>query len=56
VTVFPTLADAIRAGYELFDRTPDGYLVRLRTENGYALAIVELRDETPRLRASKMER
>ena len=40
VMVFKTLADALRAGYSVYDRTPDGYLVRTRTANGWAMAIV----------------
>jgi hypothetical protein len=40
VTVFKTLADALRAGYQVYDRTPDGYLVRTRTAAGWAMAIV----------------
>ncbi len=40
--VFKTLSEAIRAGFEVYDRTEDGYLVRMRTEKGWALAIVSL--------------
>ena len=29
--VFKSLADALRAGYQVYDRTADGYLVRTRT-------------------------
>jgi len=35
---FRSIAEAIRAGYQVYDRTPDGYLVRTRTSNGWALA------------------
>jgi hypothetical protein len=38
--VFKTLSDAIRAGFELYDKTEYGYLVRLRTDAGWALAVV----------------
>ncbi len=38
--VFKTLADALRAGYEVYDRTRDGYLVRTRTAGGWAMAMV----------------
>ena len=38
--VFRTLADALRAGYQVYDRTADGYLVRTRTSAGWAIAIV----------------
>ncbi len=40
IQVFKTLADALRAGYQVYDRTPDGYRVRTRTANGWAIAIV----------------
>lgn len=38
--VFRSLADALRAGYQVYDRTADGYLVRTRTAAGWAIAIV----------------
>jgi hypothetical protein len=38
--VFKSVADAIRAGFEVYDRTPDGYLVRIRTGRGWAMALV----------------
>ena len=38
--VFRSLADALRAGFQIYDRTQDGYLVRTRTESGLAMAIV----------------
>ena len=34
IQVFKTLADALRAGYSVYDRTEDGYLVRTRTAGG----------------------
>lgn len=40
--VFHSLVEAINAGYEVYDRTPTGYLVRIRTSAGWALALVEL--------------
>jgi hypothetical protein len=39
---FPDLASALRAGYQIYDRTSTGYLVRTRTAAGWALAFVEL--------------
>ena len=39
--VFTSLPDAIRAGYQVYDRTNTGYLVRTRTDQGWALAIVD---------------
>jgi Ca2+-binding EF-hand superfamily protein len=38
--VFKSLADALRAGFQIYDRTQDGYLVRTRTSTGWAMAIV----------------
>ena len=38
--VFNSLAEALRAGYQVHDRTSDGYLVRTRTAAGWALALV----------------
>jgi hypothetical protein len=43
IQVFKTLADALRAGYSVYDRTEDGYLVRTRTASGWAMAIVTCR-------------
>jgi hypothetical protein len=45
--VFSTLGAALRAGYHVFDRIPEGYLVRTRTTKGYALAIVDCRRPAP---------
>jgi hypothetical protein len=40
--VFGNLKDAINAGYQVYERTGNGYLVRTRTNAGWALAIVHL--------------
>jgi hypothetical protein len=42
--VFDSLADALRAGFQIYDRTQDGYLVRTRTAQGWALAVVSCRN------------
>ena len=42
--VFKSLADALRAGFQVYDRTPDGYLVRVRTTDGWAIAIVNCKE------------
>jgi hypothetical protein len=39
IVVFPSLAQAIAAGYQIYDRTSDGYLMRVRTASGWALAL-----------------
>lgn len=46
--VFRTLAEAHRSGFEVLDRTAWGFIVRTRTDHGYALAIVDLRDDHSR--------
>jgi len=38
--VFRSLADALRAGFQIYDRTHDGYLVRTKTPTGWAMAVV----------------
>ena len=40
--VFHSVIEALNAGYEVYDRTATGYLVRIRTSAGWALALVEL--------------
>ena len=40
--VFYSLLEAINAGFEVYDRTPTGYLVRTKTNAGWALALVEI--------------
>jgi hypothetical protein len=39
--VFRRLADALHEGYAVYDRTQDGYLVRKRVNDLWALAIVD---------------
>jgi hypothetical protein len=41
---FPSLEQAIRAGFKLYDRTPWGYIMRGETPGGWALAIVRTRN------------
>jgi hypothetical protein len=43
IVVFPTLEAALAAGYHVYDRVAEGYLVRARTQRGWALALVVLR-------------
>lgn len=42
--VFNSLAEAVRMGFEVYDRMPDGYIVRTRTDRGWAMAIVQARE------------
>jgi hypothetical protein len=43
IVVFPSLEQALRAGYQVHERTSEGFSVRTRTPNGWALAVVKLR-------------
>jgi hypothetical protein len=43
ILVFKTLAEALGAGFQIYDKTSDGYLVRTRTDHGWAMAIVTSR-------------
>jgi hypothetical protein len=42
ITTFDSIQAALRAGYQVYDRSADGYLVRTRTSAGWALARVVL--------------
>ncbi len=42
LVVFRSLSEAARNGFEVYDRTSDGYLVRTRTDAGWAFAIVDI--------------
>lgn len=39
--IYDTLSAAVREGFTIYDRTTDGYIVRGRTERGWALAFVK---------------
>lgn len=41
--VFESLKEAIAQGYQVVERTKDGYLVRIHTQAGWAMALVNLR-------------
>jgi hypothetical protein len=43
ILTFTSLDEALRAGFQVYDRTSDGYLVRMRTAGGWALARVIVR-------------
>lgn len=43
IVTFGSLEQALRAGYQVYDRTSDGYLVRARTALGWAMAVVVIR-------------
>ncbi|HZY99069.1 MAG TPA: hypothetical protein VFE36_05820 [Candidatus Baltobacteraceae bacterium] len=40
IVVFESLAEAVRLGFRIYDRTRDGYVVQRQTESGRALALV----------------
>ena len=42
ITVFSSVSEALRAGFQVYDRTSYGYLVRMRTARGWALAVVNV--------------
>jgi hypothetical protein len=42
ITIFSSVSEALRAGFQIYDRTDSGYLVRTRTARGWAFAIVRV--------------
>jgi hypothetical protein len=40
VVVFRSVREALAAGYHIYGKTDDGYLARLRTARGWALALI----------------
>jgi hypothetical protein len=40
VVVFSSVREALSAGYHIYGKTEDGYLARMRTERGWALALI----------------
>jgi hypothetical protein len=47
VITFRSVSEALRGGYHVYDRTDTGYLVRTRTKDGWAMALVLLQDSFP---------
>ncbi len=45
IKVFPSLADAEAAGFTLYEKRPDGYLVRRDDGHSFALALVLIKEE-----------
>jgi len=39
IMIFKSISEALSSGFQYFDRTKDGYLVRKMTSRGWALAI-----------------
>jgi len=42
IVTFATLSEALREGYEPYERTENGYLMRVRTTLGWAWAFVDM--------------
>lgn len=42
VVVFRSILEALNAGYHIYGKTDEGYLARLRTSTGWALALIVL--------------
>jgi hypothetical protein len=47
IKVFSSLEEAHAAGFVVFDRLPDGYLVRKSSGTAFALAIVKIKKPEP---------
>ena len=45
--VFESLTEALRQGFEVYARVPDGYLVRTGVRDHWALALVVVRRPSP---------
>lgn len=43
MNVLESLTEALRQGYQVYERVPEGYLVRTRVRDRLALALVALR-------------
>ena len=41
IMTFNSISSALRAGYQVYDRTEKGYVVRIKTQAGWGLALVE---------------
>lgn len=40
IVVFKSVREALAAGYQIYGKTDDGYLARMRTDRGWALALI----------------
>jgi hypothetical protein len=43
IVVFSSVRAALNAGFEIYDHNAEGYLARIRTAAGWALALVRVR-------------
>ena len=51
LTIFKSMGQALRCGYQVCGRTENGYFVRTRTAQGWALAIVVIGDDSRPVRS-----
>jgi hypothetical protein len=42
VVVFQSVGEAIRQGFQIYDKTADGHIARIRTEREWAMALVDV--------------
>jgi Ca2+-binding EF-hand superfamily protein len=42
VLVFRTLGEALKAGFQIYDRTPNGYIARAKINGYWQMALIEL--------------
>jgi Ca2+-binding EF-hand superfamily protein len=42
IMVFTSLAEALRAGFQIYDRNSDGYIMRIQTTQGWQMALAKL--------------
>lgn len=40
--IFTSLSEALRAGFQIYDRNSEGFIVRTMTANGWAQALVKI--------------
>jgi hypothetical protein len=41
IMTFNSISSALRAGYHVYDRTEEGFVVRIKTQAGWGLALVD---------------
>ncbi len=40
ILIFRSVGEALKAGFELYERTVDGYVVRIRIDGSWQIALV----------------
>ena len=41
--VFHSVGEALRQGFQIYDKTADGYIARIMTTRGWAMALIDLK-------------